>query len=256
MTKSRLDQLLVTRGLAPDLERARALILAGRVHGPSRRYAAPGQALPSSAPIEVTPGREFVSRGGSKLAAALDAWPVQVRNLVCLDIGASTGGFSDCLLQRGARRVYAVDVGYGQLADPLRRDERVVVMERTDARALPTIAPPLDPPRGPCCDRCRLHLPPRGVAGRLIGAAAMCTGDCPRQTSIRGATGPPCRRTAWFARPRPDRTAVKDVALWAIEHRWGFRGVRRSPLRGPKGNKEFLVWLRTPPHSEPPGRNA
>ena len=245
MANSRLDQMLVTRGLAPDLARARALILAGRVHGPAQRYAAPGLSLPLATKIQVKPDREFVSRGGLKLAAGLDAWEIDVQGLTCIDLGASTGGFTDCLLQRGAARVYAVDVGYGQLADPLRRDERVVAMERTDARALPNLNPPLDPPPtlavfdlafislrealGPLA----AVLPPRAHVVALVKPQF----EAPRESVPQdGVVRSPQTRSA----------AVRSVALWALERGWRLGGIRRSPLRGPKGNEEFLVWLRTP----------
>ncbi len=137
MKKPRADVLLVERGLAPSRERARALILAGQVWSGPRRVDKAGDTLLPDAPLEVR-GNDmpFVSRGGVKLAGALDAFVFDPRDLVVGDIGASTGGFTDCVLQRGARKVYAIDVGYGQLADKLRRDPRVVVMERINARHL------------------------------------------------------------------------------------------------------------------------
>ena len=135
--KERVDLLLVSRGLAPSRERARALVLAGKVFSGERRVDKAGDTLLLEAPLEVR-GDDipYVSRGGVKLAGALDVFGASVLGLVCLDLGASTGGFTDCLLQRGARRVVAVDVGYGQLAHKLRIDPRVRVMERTNARSL------------------------------------------------------------------------------------------------------------------------
>jgi 23S rRNA (cytidine1920-2'-O)/16S rRNA (cytidine1409-2'-O)-methyltransferase len=133
----RLDQLLAERGLYPSREQARRAVMAGVVEVEGRRVDKPGTAVAADARVEVLAPREpFVSRAGRKLADALDRFGVDPAGLVCLDVGASTGGFTDCLLQRGARRVYALDVGYGQLDLGLRQDPRVVVMERVNARHL------------------------------------------------------------------------------------------------------------------------
>jgi 23S rRNA (cytidine1920-2'-O)/16S rRNA (cytidine1409-2'-O)-methyltransferase len=134
---TRLDQLLVERGEFTSREKARRTVMAGRVKVDGRRVDKPGATVAPEAVLEVeAPAEPFVSRGGRKLSHALDHFGIDVTACVCLDVGASTGGFTDCLLQRGARRVYAVDVGYGQLDYGLRRDERVVVMERVNARSL------------------------------------------------------------------------------------------------------------------------
>ena len=136
-SKSRIDQLLVERGLAQSRERARALILAGRVLVNEQKIDKPGAAVSAEAPIRLL-GEDlrYVSRGGLKLEAALDTWGIEVSGRVCLDVGASTGGFTDCLLQRGAARVTAIDTGFGQIAMKLRNDPRVTLMERTNARLL------------------------------------------------------------------------------------------------------------------------
>lgn len=137
MTKVRIDQLLVAEGLAPTRARAQALILAGKVYVGDARVEKAGTAFPEDANVSVRGlDHPYVSRGGVKLAGALDHFGVNVDGLRCLDLGASTGGFTDCLLQRGARAVVAVDVGYGQLAHKLRVDPKVVVMERTNGRTL------------------------------------------------------------------------------------------------------------------------
>jgi 23S rRNA (cytidine1920-2'-O)/16S rRNA (cytidine1409-2'-O)-methyltransferase len=135
-TRVRADQALVERGLADTRSRAQSLLLAGRVFSGERRIDKCGERLPADAPLEVREGARFVSRGGDKLEGALEGFGFEVRGLTAADLGASTGGFTDCLLSRGATRVYAVDVGYGQLADKLRRDSRVVSLERTNARYL------------------------------------------------------------------------------------------------------------------------
>jgi 23S rRNA (cytidine1920-2'-O)/16S rRNA (cytidine1409-2'-O)-methyltransferase len=137
MAKVRLDQILVDRGLAPSRARAQAFVLAGVVFVDGARADKPGASVQADVEVDVRGGdHPYVSRGGVKLAGALDAFALDVQGLRCLDVGASTGGFTDCLLQRGAASVVAVDVGYGQLAYKLRIDPRVVVMERTNARTL------------------------------------------------------------------------------------------------------------------------
>ncbi|HEY6322577.1 MAG TPA: TlyA family RNA methyltransferase [Thermoanaerobaculia bacterium] len=133
---SRLDQLLVERGLFPSREQARRAVMAGLIRVDGRRMDKPGTAVGAAAALEVAEREPFVSRAGRKLAAALDHYGLDPAGWVCLDVGASTGGFTHCLLERGARRVYALDVGHGQLDPRLRQDPRVVVMERVNARHL------------------------------------------------------------------------------------------------------------------------
>src|SRR2546425_12402220 len=140
--KRRIDQLLVERGLAESREKAARLILAGEVMVDGRRVDKAGALVSTEAEIDVRGGAPYVSRGGEKLAHALDYFEIDVRGKTCADIGASTGGFTDCLLQRGAAKVFAIDVGTGQLDAKLRKDPRIVVMEQTNARALdPRIFP-------------------------------------------------------------------------------------------------------------------
>jgi 23S rRNA (cytidine1920-2'-O)/16S rRNA (cytidine1409-2'-O)-methyltransferase len=135
--KTRLDKLLVERRLAPTRERAQALILAGRVLVNEQKQEKPGTSIPDDAAIRLLGGDlRYVSRGGLKLEAALAHWSIDLRNRFCLDVGASTGGFTDCMLQHGAARVLAIDTGYGQIAQTLRDDPRVTLMERTNARHL------------------------------------------------------------------------------------------------------------------------
>jgi 23S rRNA (cytidine1920-2'-O)/16S rRNA (cytidine1409-2'-O)-methyltransferase len=134
--KRRVDLLLVERGLAPSRARAQALVLGGKVFLGERRIDKAGTELEASAELTVREGERFASRGGYKLLGALEALSCEVSGTTCADVGASTGGFTDCLLQRGARKVYAIDVGHGQLAHKLVSDPRVVVMDRTNARHL------------------------------------------------------------------------------------------------------------------------
>lgn len=147
-SRSRADRLLVERGLAESREQAQALIMAGAVHSPAGPVSKAGAFLPGATPLEVRERLPYVGRGGFKLARALDVWAVPygigLGGVVALDVGASTGGFTDCLLQRGAGRVYAVDVGYGQLHYRLRRDCRVICMEKTNARHPFALPEPVD----------------------------------------------------------------------------------------------------------------
>ena len=186
-----------------------------------------------------------MSRGGQKLAAALDAWDLDVADRVCLDVGASTGGFTDCLLQRGALRVYAVDVGYGQLADPLRHDPRVVEMERTDVRRLKIDSPALEPP--PVFSTVdvsfislREVLP--AIAAVLPGRANVVALVKPQFEAAKEAVG----HDGVVRSPQVRAGAIQAVVSWALQSGWRVGGVLRSPLTGPKGNEEFLLWLRTP----------
>ena len=161
----RADALLVARGLASSRTMAQALIMAGEVTTPDRRVDKPGALLAPDSPLTVAARARFVSRGGDKLDAALGALDVRAHGRVCLDVGASTGGFTDCLLQRGAASVYAVDVAYGQLADKLRKDPRVVVRDRVNARELsPEDFSP--PPELVVVDASFIGL------GKLVGAIA------------------------------------------------------------------------------------
>src|SRR6056297_1127337 len=140
--KKRLDQLLLERELAPSRQRARAVIMAGNVLVANEPVSKPGVLVPEEAEITVKESCPYVSRGGLKLAGALQSYELDVSGLTCLDVGASTGGFTDCLLHHGARHVYAVDVGYGQFAWQLRNDDRVTVIERTNIRHMPAGAIP------------------------------------------------------------------------------------------------------------------
>ena len=247
--KQRLDQLLVERGLVPTRSRAQAMLLAGRVRVGSgeaaRRDLRPGDQVDASIEVEVESGPRYVSRGGEKLAGALDAFGVDPAGRVCLDVGASTGGFTDCLLQRGASRVYALDVGRGQLADPLRGDARVVSMERTHAARLDPAAE--DALRLP--ERASLAVADvsfisltrllRGIAAQLAPGADMLPMVkpqfelTPRQVP-RGVVRDPVAR----------REAVERV----IEHARGLGlellGESESALVGPSGNHEYFLHLR------------
>ncbi|HZU82233.1 MAG TPA: TlyA family RNA methyltransferase [Polyangiaceae bacterium] len=243
MAKVRLDQLLLARGLAPSRERAQAVILAGEVLVEKQRVDKAGALVDAGALVEVrAPDHPYVSRGGVKLAGALDAFGLDVRGSRCLDLGASTGGFTDCLLQRGAARVVAVDVGYGQLAHRLRVDPRVVVMERTNARSLTAAA------IGGEVDLTVVDASFIGVA-KLMPAVARCT----RQEGELVALVKPqfevgrehASRSKGVVR---DEALRRDAVAGAIEsiRAAGFDVLaqRDSTLPGPKGNREVFVRAR------------
>jgi 23S rRNA (cytidine1920-2'-O)/16S rRNA (cytidine1409-2'-O)-methyltransferase len=238
--RKRLDVLLVERGLAESRAQAQALVLAGLVPG----YEKPGQQVAEDAVLEVERPPRFVSRGGEKLAHALDALGVDPAGLDCLDLGASTGGFTDCLLQRGARRVIALDVGYGQLHPRIRADERVTVLERTNARTLAELP---YPPQLAVCDvsfiSVRLALPPvlrlcaPGWEAVVLvkpqfeaGRADVGKGGVVRDLEVR-------------------RRVVREVAEAALSWGASVRGVVDSGLPGPKGNRETFLHL---VHSDQP----
>ena len=240
----RLDQLLVARGLAPSRSRAQALILAGLVLVDGRPAGKAGQAVDPGAVLEVTgPEHPYVSRGGVKLAGALDHFGLEVAGLDCLDVGASTGGFTDCLLQRGAASVTCIDVGYGQLAWKLRNDPRVTLHERTNARNLP---PELAP--GPfgliVADVSFISLTlvlPR-LAPRLGEGGWLLPMVKPQFEAGREAVGP----GGVVRDPQAQQAAVDKVAACLQELGLVVSGAAPSPLKGPKGNQEFFLLARKP----------
>jgi 23S rRNA (cytidine1920-2'-O)/16S rRNA (cytidine1409-2'-O)-methyltransferase len=232
--KKRLDVLLVERGLAETRAQAQALVLAGRVPG----YEKPGTPVDDGAAIEVEPGPRFVSRGGDKLDHALDALGADVRGRLCLDVGASTGGFTDVLLQRGAARVIAVDVGYGQLHPHLRADPRVTVLERTNAREL------RDVPFAPDLVTCdvsfisvRKALPP---VLRLAAPGWEAVVLVKPQFEAGRAD---VRKGGVVRDAEVHRRVLREVAEAALAWRGQPAGVVDSGLPGPKGNREFFLHL-------------
>jgi 23S rRNA (cytidine1920-2'-O)/16S rRNA (cytidine1409-2'-O)-methyltransferase len=243
--KSRLDLLLVARGLAPTRERAQAMILSGLVEVEGRRVEKAGTPVDSGASVTVLgPPHPYVSRGGVKLAAALDAFHLSPEDLVCLDVGASTGGFTDCLLQRGARRVYAIDVGRGQLDAKLRADPRVVVRERVNARRLSAEVVP-EPAGFAAMDlsfiSVRLVLP--GVVPLLAPGAGIVVlvkpqfeagrREVPRGGIVRSAA--------------VQRRVVEEIERFGEGLGLSVLGVIPSPIRGARGNQEYLLAFRNTP---------
>ena len=235
----RLDQLLVERGLAPSRERARALVLAREVRVDGALATRPAAAVAPDADLALRERPRYVSRGGEKLAATLDATRLDVTGKRCLDVGASTGGFTDCLLQRGAAQVVAVDVGYGQLTAKLRDDPRVEVRERTNARELPPLEPPVDFVTVDVSFISLTVVLPAVLHSLRAGGDALVLVkpqfEAGRAEVARGGVVHDARVHA---------AVVGRVASWAIEHGLRVRGVYRSPLLGPAGNREFFLWLR------------
>jgi len=238
MTRIRLDVLVHRRGLAASRQKARRLVLAGQVRVDGRVVDKVGAQVDAQAQIEVRGGLPYVSRGGLKMEKALRVFKVCPRGWVAADVGASTGGFTDCLLHNGVTRVYAIDVGYGQLAWKLRQDPRVVVMERTNARYLQSLAEPVDfvtidvsfISLRLILPRVRGWLSPRGQVIALIK---------PQFEVGRSLVG----KGGVIRDEQAHRAALHGVLQWAIENDWLLLGLTRSPIKGAKGNIEFLAWL-------------
>jgi 23S rRNA (cytidine1920-2'-O)/16S rRNA (cytidine1409-2'-O)-methyltransferase len=256
-TKQRLDELLVARGLAETRTKAQALVLAGKVRvgqgDAARRDLKPGDRLPSDAPIHVDEPEPYVGRGGHKLAAALDAFAIDPSGKVALDVGASTGGFTDVLLQRGARHVYALDVGRGQLAESLRRDARVTSIERTNARTLTRDSLP-EPIDLATVDVSFISL--REVLGpvatTLTPRADIVALVKPQFEAGKGRTDHGIVRDPALHREVLERATAHGATLGL-----GTRDVIRSPITGQDGNREFLIHLaRGPSCADLPTRIA
>ena len=240
----RLDRLLVDLGLAASRERAQRLILAGEVLVGDRPATKPGTMVAADAPLRLRrPPSDYVSRGGEKLAGALDAFGLEVAGHVALDVGASTGGFTDCLLRRGARRVFALDVGYGQLAWTLRQDARVTVLERINARRLEASMLAEAPDLATVdVSFISLALVLPAVAAVLRPAGSVVALVKPQFEAGRGQVGKggvvrdPTVRAAAVARVRDE---AQTLGLMV-------RGESDSVLAGPKGNREVFLWLARP----------
>lgn len=241
----RLDVLLVERGLFPTRARAQAAILAGAVRVDGRPARKAGERVPPDARVEVVADPlPYASRGGLKLAHALDAFGVDPAGRCCLDVGASTGGFTDVLLRRGARRVYAVDVGYGQLAWRLRQDRRVVVLERTNIRHLSPDALP-DRPDLATVDVSFISL--RLVLPKLAELLAP-PGEVVALVKPQFEAGPAEVGKGGIVRdPAVHLRVLQAVAEAAGGSGFGVFGVLPSPIPGADGNREFFLWLRQEP---------
>jgi len=240
--KERVDKLLVERGLAPSRERARALILAGQVYAGERQIAKAGETLDAEAELRIK-GEDipFVSRGGLKLEHAVKTFELEpmIRDAVCVDIGASTGGFTDCLLQHGASRVYAVDVGYGQLAWKLRNDPRVVSIERQNIRHLP---PDAIPERAQLATVDVSFISLTLVLPRIAELAPNIVALVKPQFEVgKGEVG----KGGVVREPEKRAAAVEKVAAFVRAQGWRTCGTTESPIEGPAGNHEFLLFIKT-----------
>lgn len=240
----RLDQLIVDRGLAESRARAQALLLGGKVRvgvgDGARLDRKPGDLVAPDTRIDVVAPEPYVSRGGHKLAAALDALGIDPKDRVCLDVGASTGGFTDVLLQRGARRVYALDVGRGQLAEALRRDPRVVSMERTNARAItPSTLP--EPVSLATIDVSFISL--RLVLAPVASAFGDAGGDIVALVKPQFEAGRGEAKGGVVRDPAVHERVVDEVAAAAESIGLRVAGRSESPILGSEGNREFLLHL-------------
>ena len=242
--KERLDILLVKRGLAPSREKAKAMIMEGNVFVENQREDKAGTAIPENAKIEIKGNTlKYVSRGGLKLEKAMNHFDIELQNKVCMDIGASTGGFTDCMLQNGASKVYAVDVGYGQFAWKLRTDERVVCMEKTNIRYVTPedIGEPVDfssidvsfisltKVLGPVKE----ILSPGGEVVALIK---------PQFEAGREKVG----KKGVVREKSTHLEVIQMVMAYAAEIGFEIRNLEFSPIKGPEGNIEYLLYLHKP----------
>ncbi|MCD6296903.1 MAG: TlyA family RNA methyltransferase [Deltaproteobacteria bacterium] len=240
-TKIRLDQLLVQRGLAESREKAKALIMAGAVDVDGTRVDKSGRLVPASASVSLKKkASPYVGRGGLKLEEALKQFPVDIKDRVILDVGASTGGFTDCLLQHGARKVIAIDVGYGQLDWKLRQDPKVEVLERTNIRHVK----PEDIKEAinaAVIDvsfiSLRLVVPP--VSDLLLSNAFIITLIKPQFEVGKGKVG----KGGVVRDPDLHREVIEGLAQFFTDSGWSVEGHIPSPILGPKGNREFLMYL-------------
>ena len=239
--KKRIDVLLFERGLAPSREKARTLIMAGSVYVNNQKFDKPGDTVSDDAEIEVRGSTlKYVSRGGLKLEKAMQLFPIDLNGKICMDIGASTGGFTDCMLQNGAQKVYSVDVGYGQLAWQLRQDPRVVNLERTNARYLTREQVPEE------IDFFSVDV--SFISLRIIlpavrpllrdGGQAVCLIK-PQVEAGREKVG-----KKGVVRDRAvHEEVVETICRFALENGYSVLGLTFSPVKGPEGNIEYLVYL-------------
>src|SRR5919197_1404155 len=239
----RLDVLVVQRGLAETRERAHSLILSGAVLLDGSPATKPGLGVTEGADLAlVDAGPDWVSRGAYKLVAALDHWAIEPSGCVCLDVGASTGGFTDVLVRRGAQRVYAVDVGYGELAWALREDPRVVAMERTNIRYLQSLP---EQPHLATIDVSFISLEKvLPVVWRLLGPEGLVVALIkPQFEAGRGAVG----KGGIVRDPKTHRDVLERVTAFAAAGGWHTRGLVASPVLGRSGNQELLaLWSKVP----------
>ncbi len=236
--KARLDVLVHERGLAPSRELARRYIMAGEVRVDGQIMDKPGAQVSTEAELEVQGAARFVSRGGDKLEGAFQVFDLNVEGKICADVGACTGGFTDCLLQHGAAKVYAIDVGYGQLAMKLQQDARVVVMERTNARYIEKLDTPISfVTIDASFISLKILLPV--IKNWLAPQAQVVALIKPQFEAGKSDVG----KGGVVKDPKVHRRVLEEVLSFAQQIGFTVRGVALSPLTGPKGNIEFLGWL-------------
>jgi 23S rRNA (cytidine1920-2'-O)/16S rRNA (cytidine1409-2'-O)-methyltransferase len=239
----RIDQLLVARGLFDTRSRARAAIEAGRVKADGRVVAKPSEQIAEEAEIEAEPAHRWVGRGALKLDHALTVWPVAIEGRVVLDVGASTGGFTEVCLDRGAAKVFAVDVGFGQMHDRVAADPRVVNLERTDARDLTRDLIP-EAPSVIVCDASFISL-----SKVLPAALDLAAPGADLVTLVKPqfeADGPGAGKKGVVKDPAAHAAAVERVRDWLEALGWAVQATTESPITGGDGNVEFLLWANQP----------
>ena len=259
MPKVRLDVLMMERGLAESRAKAQALIMAGQVRVNDQVTVKPATGVQPNSVLTVDSGPRFVSRGGEKLDAALEAFGIDVTGFICADVGASTGGFTDCMLQRGAEKVYAIDVGKGILHWKMRNHPKVVVMEQTNARYVESLPGSVDfVTIDASFISLKILLPV--VKNWLAPASLASSGHSPHLRSKRGESEmgsvvtlikpqfeagrkDVSRGDGVIRDPHIHRQVLLDVLNFAQSEGLGIKGLVRSPIMGPKGNVEFLAWL-------------
>ena len=265
MPKLRLDLLIVERGLAESRSLAQRLVMAGQVRVNGEIELKPSANVPPDARLEIDQGARFVSRGGEKLQAALDAFPIAVQGRVCADVGASTGGFTDCLLQHGARRVYTIDVGKGILHWKLRQDPRVVVMEGINARHVERLPEPISLATVDASFiSLKILLPVirNWFPGQLdqLEAGFSQSGNASVVALIKpqfeAGRSEVARGQGVVRDPQIHRRVLLDVLGFASQTGYQIQGLIRSPILGPKGNVEFLAWLNLPSVAAIPPDNS
>ena len=259
MPKIRLDLLLVDRGLAESRAKAQAMIMAGQVRVDDQVTLKPATGVLPDSMLTVDSGPRFVSRGGEKLDAALEAFGIDVVGLTCADVGASTGGFTDCMLQRGAKKVYTIDVGKGILHWKLRNDPRVVVMEQTNARYVESLPEPID---FVTVDASFISLkilltviknwytPPPQVPPHFQGKWEGKGGVALIKPQFEAGRKQVSRGDGVIRDAEIHRQVLLDVLGFAQNQGFGVKKLIRSPILGPKGNVEFLAWLGFDPNSQ------
>jgi 23S rRNA (cytidine1920-2'-O)/16S rRNA (cytidine1409-2'-O)-methyltransferase len=236
--KQRLDVVLHERGLAPTRAKAHGMIMAGEILVDGKVVDKPGTRIGPESRIEIRNKPRFVSRGGDKLAGALVDFQLDVSGRVCADVGASTGGFTDCLLQNGAARVYAIDVGYGLIDYTLRQDARVILMERTNARYVERLDEPVSlVVVDASFISLRLLLPV--IKGWLTPQADIITLIKPQFEAGRKDIG----KGGVVKEQAVHRRVLEEVLAFALEQEYSIRGLTRSPIKGQAGNVEFLAWF-------------